>query len=97
MTTDPACDPDAPVPLTLDHDLNELSEGDLQREVTRLCSAYGCVVKVTVHSFHAHLNARAFTLVDMSSAEEAERLAAAFNRRRMGATVLLLFEPRPTS
>ena len=38
-----------------------------------------------------------FALVDMSAVNEAERLAAAFRRPRMGSSVLLLLEPRNPS
>lgn len=95
MTTDTTGLSGAPAPLTLTDDLNSLSASDLEGVVTRACSVYGTVLKVVVHLSHAHLNARAFALVDMSLPEEAERLAAAFNRHRMGAAVLLLLQPRP--
>ena len=97
MTTDPILDPGAPVPLTLAVDLNDLSAGDIERAVTRVCSPYGTVVRVMVHLSHAHLPSRAFALVDMSLPEEAERLAIAFDRHTMGTAVLLLLQPRPAS
>ena len=97
MITDPARDSGVPVALTLADDLNDLPLSDLKKEVARVCSAYGTVVKVVVHRSHAHRSVRAFALVDMSLLVEAERLAAAFNRQAMGITVLLLLKPRPAS
>lgn len=96
-TTDLTRDPGAPVPLTLAGDLNNLSASDLESAVTRMCSAYGTVVKVMAHLSHAHQSVIAFALVDMSLPEEAERLALAYNRTRMGTAVLLLLQPRSAS
>ena len=97
MTTDPTREPGAPAPLTLAVDLTDLSPGDIERAVTRVCSPYGTVVKVMVHLSYAHMPSRAFALVDMSLPEEAERLAVAFNRHTMGTAVLLLLQPRSAS
>ena len=94
MTTDQGRQPGAP---SFQHDLFDLSTEDLESVVTRVCSAYGTVVKVAVHLSRAHLNVRAFALVDMSEPTEAERLAIAFNRRRVGNAVVLLLQPRPAS
>ena len=94
---DPLPHPDEPIPLTLADDLNDLSAGDIECAVTRVCSTYGTVVKVMVHLSLAHMPSRAFALVDMSLPEEAERLAVAFNRHTMGNAVLLLLRPRPAS
>lgn len=94
MTTDQGRQPGAPA---LPHDLFDLSTKDLESVVTRVCSAYGTVVKVAVHHSHAHLNVCAFALVDMSGPREAERLAIAFNRQRVGSAVVLLLQPRPAS
>jgi len=74
-----------------------MSTKDKESAVTRMCSAYGTVIRVVVHLSHAHQGVRAFALVDMSEAEEAERLAVAFNRRRMGTAVLLLLAPQPAA
>ena len=90
-------DPGVPVPLTLAVDLNNLSASDLESAVTRMCSAYGTVVKVVAHLSHAHHSVIAFALVDMSLPEEAELLAVAYNRHRMGSAVLLLLQPRSAS
>jgi hypothetical protein len=95
MTTDPLRDPDGPIPLTLANELSDLSARDIELAVTRVCSAYGTVVKVMVHLSFAHMPSRAFALVDMSLPEEAERVAVAFNRHTMGTAVLLLLPPRP--
>ena len=97
MTTDPIRDAGAPAPLALAVDLNDLSPGDIERAVTRVCSPYGTVVKVVVHLSYAHMPSRAFALVDMSLPEEAERLAVAFDRHTMGTAVLLLLQPRSAS
>jgi len=97
MTTDPPRDPAAPIPLTLPDELSDLSASGIELAVTRVCSAYGTVVKVMVHLSFAHMPSRAFALVDMSLPEEAERLAVAFNRHPMGTAVLLLLQPRPAS
>lgn len=97
MTTDPTRSPGGPVPLTLAVDLNDLSASELESAVTRMCSAYGTVVKVMAHLSHAHRSTIAFALVDMSLPEEAERLAVAYNRHRMGTAVLLLLQPRSAS
>jgi hypothetical protein len=78
-------------------DLAALSDKDLEGIVTRICSPYGKVVRVAVHSAHANPNVRSFALVDMSAVSEAERLAIAFKRPRMGSAVLLLLEPRTYS
>lgn len=83
---------DAERPIT--PDLGPLSDKDLEVLVTRICSTYGKVVRVAVHSANTNPNVRAFALVDMSAVSEAERLAAAFRRPRMGSAVLLLLEPR---
>jgi hypothetical protein len=81
----------------LTQDMRNLSVQDLERAVTGMCSAYGTVIRVIIHISQAHLNVRAFALVDMSEDVEAERLAVAFNRSRMGSAVLLLLQPRPAS
>ena len=94
MITDPTRDPDAPAPLVLAGDLNDLSTSDLESAVAQVCSVYGTVVKVMAHRSHAHLSVIAFALVDMSLPEEAERLAVAYNRHRVGTAVLLLLQPR---
>ena len=78
-------------------DLDALSGKDLEGLVARICSPYGNVVRVTVHAANANLAVRSFVLVDMSAVNEAERLAAAFKRPRMGSSVLLLLEPRNPS
>jgi hypothetical protein len=82
---------------TVTEDVCDLSVKDLAHAVTGMCSAYGTVIKVMIHISHAHLNVRAFALVDMSEDAEAERLAVAFNRSRMGSAVLLLLPPRPAN
>src|SRR5688572_16590432 len=97
MTPDPTLHSDPAVPLTLADDLNALSSGDIERVVVRVCSAYGTVMKVALHRSNAHQSVRAFALVDMSCPEEAERLAVAFNRQRMGPAVLLLLKPQSAS
>jgi prophage tail gpP-like protein len=78
-------------------DLSALSDKDLEGLVARVCSPYGKVVRVAVHAAHTNPSVRAFALVDMSAVNEAERLAAAFKRPRMGSAVLLLLEPRTHS
>lgn len=80
----------------LTQDMSDLSVKDLESAVTGMCSAYGTVMKVMIHLSHAHLNVRAFALVDMSEDAGAERLAVAFKRSRMGTAVLLLL-PQPAS
>ena len=78
-------------------DLSALSDKDLERAVAGVCSPYGTVVRVAVHTVRTNPGMRPFALVDMSAVNEAERLAAAFRRPRMGSAVLLLLEPRTYS
>ena len=94
MTTDQGRQPGA---LALPHELFDVSTQDLESVVARVCSAYGTVVKVAVHLSHGHQNVRAFALVDMAEPAQAERLAIAFNRRRVGSAVVLLLQPRPAA
>jgi len=82
------------VELPITPDLSALCDKELESLVARVCSPYGTVVKVAVHGAHANPGVRPFALVDMSEVSEAERLAAAFNRPRMGSAVLLLLGPR---
>ncbi|HZM47374.1 MAG TPA: hypothetical protein VFC14_21325 [Burkholderiales bacterium] len=86
-----------PEPTPAMPDLGALSGKDLEGLVARICSPYGNVVRVTVHGANPNATARSFALVDMSAVNEAERLAAAFRRPRMGSSVLLLLEPRNPS
>ena len=78
-------------------DLYGLSKKDLESVIARVCSDYGTVIRLMVHAAQAYLNWRAFALVDMSEAKEAERLATAFERTRAGTAVLLPLKPRPAS
>jgi hypothetical protein len=95
--TSPAVHPSGAAQTPITPDLGNLSDKDLEGLVARVCSPYGTVVKVAVHAAHTNPNVRAFALVDMSAPSEAERLAAAFKRPRMGSAVLLLLEPRTDS
>jgi len=97
MATDPIHPNHAPAHPALDAPLSDLSVEELESGVARMCGAYGTVVKVAIHLSQAHLKIRAFALVDMADAGEAERLAIAFGRKRMGAAVLLLLDPRTVS
>ena len=63
---------------------------ELEASITQACSLYGTVVRVVAHSARAHVGVRSFALVDMSSTEEAECLATAFKRTRVGLSVLIL-------
>ena len=95
MTTPAVHTGGAERPITPDP--GPMSDKDLEGLLARVCSPYGTVVRVAVHAAHTNPNVRAFALVDMSAVNEAEKLAAAFKRPRMGSAVLLLLEPRTYS
>lgn len=80
-------------------DMTSLSQQELEDTVARYCSSCGNVKKLRVYPPEGGL-ARPFALVDMETAEQAERLAARFGRHAMGNAVVVILQqgqaPAPT-
>jgi hypothetical protein len=78
-------------PSVLKIDLASLSERELEDAVVKYCSSCGNVRKLRFYPAAGTL-ARPFALVDMETAEQAERLAAAFGRLAMGNAVVIVLQ-----
>lgn len=72
-------------------DMTSLSQQELEDTVARHCSSSGNIKKLRVYPTAGGL-ARPFALVDMETAEQAERLAARFGRHAMGAAVVVILQ-----
>lgn len=70
-------------------DLASWSEKELEDTVASHCSLHGAVKNLRIYQAASPL-ARPFALVDMETAEQAESLAAAYGRRRMGNSVVIV-------
>ena len=70
-------------------DMAGRSEKELEDEVARYCSLHGTVKKLRIYKAGGTL-ARPFALVDMETAAQAECLAAAFGRRTLGNSVVIV-------
>jgi hypothetical protein len=64
------------------------SEPELTRIISTYCSSFGVVASVKIHH-----NPKAFALVEMSTHQEALKLAAHFGRTAFGCCVLVYLMP----
>ena len=73
------------------------TDQELQRLVWVSCARFGVVVSVRVHVSRINSPSRPCAIVDMTTTEEAKRVADSYAATSIGKSVVILLAPKPAS
>ena len=78
-------------------DIAGSTDQELQRLIGEACAPYGAVVRVRVHVSRINSPSRPCAIVDMTTPEQAKRVADVFAATSIGKSVVILLGPKPLS
>ena len=78
-------------------DIAGSTDQELQRLIGEACAPYGAVVRVRVHVSRINSPSRPCAIVDMTTPEQAKRVADVFAATSIGKSVVILLAPKPLS
>lgn len=76
-------------------DIAGSTDQELQRIIAENCAPYGAVVRVRVHVSRINSPSRPCAIVDMTNAEQANRVAEVFAATCIGKSVVILLGSKP--